>query len=67
MAPVEIAGNGTTDNTVAVQDRLIQYELPETGGSGTKMYTIMGIVLIWGATCVLYKKMRDGGNQNEED
>ena len=67
MAPVEIAGNGTTDNTVAVQDRLIQYELPETGGSGTKMYTIMGIVLIWGATCVLYKKMRDGGKQNEKN
>lgn len=56
MAPVEIAGNGTTDNTVAVQDRLIQYELPETGGSGTKMYTIMGIVLICSASCVLYRK-----------
>lgn len=65
--PVEIVGNGETGNTVKVQDRLIQYELPETGGSGTKMYTIMGIVLIWGATCVLYKKMRDGGKQNEKN
>lgn len=54
--PVEIAGNGETGNTVKVQDRLIQYELPETGGSGTKMYTIMGIVLICGAACVLYRK-----------
>ncbi len=55
-APVEIAGNGETGNTVKVQDRLIQYELPDTGGSGTKMYTIMGIVLICTASCVLYRK-----------
>lgn len=67
VAPVGLPEGEETGNTVKVQDRLIQYELPETGGSGTKMYTIMGIVLIWGATCVLYKKMRDGGKQNEKN
>ena len=34
------------------------YELPETGGGGTGLYTMVGALLMGGAVCLLYSDIR---------
>ena len=50
--------DGGTDVAVPieVEDQRIQYRLPETGSTGTSLYTIAGIVFVCGGACVLYRK-----------
>ena len=41
---------------IEVQDQLIRYELPETGSTGTRMYTIAGLLLTGSAVTALYRE-----------
>lgn len=41
---------------IEVQDQLIWYELPETGSTGTRMYTIAGLLLTGSAVTALYRE-----------
>ena len=41
---------------IEVQDELIRYELPETGSTGTRMYTIAGLLLTGSAVTALYRE-----------
>lgn len=43
------------DSTLSFTNRLSTYELPETGGSGTQMYTAGGLLLIATALLTYYK------------
>lgn len=49
---------------IEVQDELIRYELPETGSTGTRMYTIAGLLLTGSAVTALYReKCKKRGNK----
>ena len=62
----DIPNHGYTDNEIVtgselagpieVQDQLIWYELPETGSTGTRMYTIAGLLLTGSAVTALYRE-----------
>ena len=56
----DIPNHGYTDSELAepigVQDELIRYELPETGSTGTRMYTIAGLLLTGSAVTALYRE-----------
>lgn len=62
----DIPNHGYTDNEIVtgselakpigVQDELIRYELPETGSTGTRMYTIAGLLLTGSAVTALYRE-----------
>ena len=41
---------------IEVQDQRIWYELPETGSTGTRMYTIAGLLLTGSAVTALYRE-----------
>lgn len=46
------------------QQRVISVELPETGGRGTRIYTIGGILLLGFAACLLYIRKINKGEIN---
>lgn len=58
------AGEITMDGITVAYTNAAGYELPETGGAGTKSYTMAGLVIILGAVCLMYirSKRRKGGN-----
>ena len=41
---------------IEVQNQLIWYELPETGSTGTRLYTIAGLLLTGSAVTALYRE-----------
>jgi len=52
MGAQQIGDGGTISNDQA------GYELPSTGGSGTKIFTILGSILILGAGVLLWRRGR---------
>lgn len=46
---------GGSDATLTITNEVITYELPETGGPGTYMYTITGLLLMLAALVLLYR------------
>ena len=53
----EITGTIQKDSTIQVTYNNVQkFELPETGGSGADLYTIVGILCIIGGTYLAYRK-----------
>jgi len=52
------SGGVTAAGTQVVCTNSAVYELPETGGAGTWMYTGTGVALIISAACLLYKNNR---------
>ena len=49
------SGNELTMTDVALE----QYSLPETGGSGTYLFTILGLLILFGSTgCMIYRKIQ---------
>ena len=55
---VEVSeNNGITQGTIVLTNKATSYELPATGGSGTKMYVIGGLLLTLLASIgLLYKR-----------
>ena len=51
-----IEGSSETAEPVEVTDQRIWYELPETGSTGTIMYTIAGLLLTGSAVTALYRE-----------
>lgn len=51
-----VDGSSQTAKPIQVQDELIRYELPETGSTGTRMYTIAGLLLTGSAVTALYRE-----------
>lgn len=51
-----IEGSLQPAELIQVQDELIRYELPETGSTGTRMYTIAGLLLTGSAVTALYRE-----------
>lgn len=47
---------GSVAEPIQVQDQRIWYELPETGSTGTRMYTIAGLLLTGSAVTALYRE-----------
>ena len=41
-----------------INNYLAMYQLPETGGGGTGLYTMVGALLMGGAVCLLYSDIR---------
>lgn len=58
-----ITKDGAAAESVSFTNRLGSYELPATGGAGTQLYTIGGLLLIGAALLVYYKSMR--GKEDE--
>lgn len=52
----EIVTGSNYADPIEVQDQLIWYELPETGSTGTRMYTIAGLLLTGSAITALYRE-----------
>ena len=52
----EIVTGSELAKPIGVQDELIRYELPETGSTGTRMYTIAGLLLTGSAVTALYRE-----------
>lgn len=52
----EIVTGSAYADPIEVQDQLIWYELPETGSTGTRMYTIAGLLLTGSAVTALYRE-----------
>lgn len=52
----EIVTGSELAGPIEVQDQLIWYELPETGSTGTRMYTIAGLLLTGSAITALYRE-----------
>ena len=52
----EIVTGSNYADPIEVQDQLIWYELPETGSTGTRMYTIAGLLLTGSAVTALYRE-----------
>ena len=52
----EIVTGSELAGPIEVQDQLIWYELPETGSTGTRMYTIAGLLLTGSAVTALYRE-----------
>ena len=51
-----IEGSTETAVPIEVKDQRIWYELPETGSTGTRMYTIAGLLLTGSAVTALYRE-----------
>lgn len=51
-----IEGSTETAVPIGVKDQRIWYELPETGSTGTRMYTIAGLLLTGSAVTALYRE-----------
>ena len=51
-----IEGSSETAEPIEVTDQRIWYELPETGSTGTRMYTIAGLLLTGSAVTALYRE-----------
>ena len=47
-------GNITSGGTRVVYTNQQTYELPETGGTGTTIYTMAGLILVFMALCLMY-------------
>lgn len=63
----EISMDAGTVPAVSFTNRLVYYELPETGGTGTIMYTAGGLLFIFTAAILLkhnYKKRRKEGSHS---
>lgn len=59
-----IEGSSETAEPIEVTDQRIWYELPETGSTGTIMYTIAGLLLTGSAVTALYReKCKKRGNK----
>lgn len=62
--PFDVSGIDTSTYTITlstnISNELITYELPETGGAGTKLYTIGGLLLIMGAGFILLYRSKKG-------
>ncbi len=58
----EITGSVTKNSTINIKyNNVRKYELPETGGAGTTLYTIAGAIsLLFGAGFLYRKKFREG-------
>lgn len=54
--PVSGSDTGSVAEPIQVQDQRIWYELPETGSTGTRMYTIAGLLLTGSAVTALYRE-----------
>ena len=56
-----VTGTITKDNTVEIEyNNIKRFALPETGGSGTILYTMAGgIVVVFGAGFLYKKKFRE--------
>jgi len=57
---VTLGAESLTENgilSITVVDELIEYVLPETGGSGTHLYTSGGMLLSAAAWILLYSNM----------
>ncbi len=55
VVPVYATSEGTTTDAIKIANKPGTY-LPETGGPGTMMFTILGLVLCAGATAMCFKK-----------
>ena len=51
-----VSGSDSVAEPIQVQDQRIWYELPETGSTGTRMYTIAGLLLTGSAVTALYRE-----------
>lgn len=60
---IGITKDGAAAESVSFTNRLGSYELPATGGAGTQLYTIGGLLLIGAALLMYYKSMR--GKEDE--
>ena len=59
IADVTCTGSdGTTVSVPAFVNHLTYYALPETGGIGTHLYTMAGLMLLCSAAYLLYRKKR---------
>lgn len=54
--PVSGSDTSSVAEPIQVQDQRIWYELPETGSTGTRMYTIAGLLLTGSAVTALYRE-----------
>lgn len=54
--PVSGSDTDIVAEPIQVQDQRIWYELPETGSTGTRMYTIAGLLLTGSAVTALYRE-----------
>ena len=52
----EIVTGSDYADPIEVQNQLIWYELPETGSTGTRLYTIAGLLLTGSAVTALYRE-----------
>ena len=50
--------NDSVVTAVSFTNIVMHYELPETGGGGTGLYTMVGALLMGGAVCLLYSDIR---------
>lgn len=61
---LDVSGTDTSTYTITlstnISNELITYELPETGGAGTKLYTMGGLLLIMGAGSILLYRSKKG-------
>lgn len=61
---LDVSDTDTSTYTITlstnISNELITYELPETGGAGTKLYTIGGLLLIMGAGSILLYRSKKG-------
>lgn len=51
-------------HSLTVVDKLMEYELPETGGSGTYLYTTGGLLLMAAALVLLYYNVKKGRRED---
>lgn len=64
-----IQNNVVTGDIINVENSVIclnamAYKLPETGGTGTKVYIMAGVLLMSSSFCLLYKKRRNAGRRS---
>lgn len=52
----KVDGFDVTAKPIPVKDQRVWYELPETGSTGTRMYTIAGLLLTGSAVTALYRE-----------
>ena len=58
MNNVGITGNKPNAGVIEITNELISYELPETGGAGTTLYTVCGLLtILMAAMALMYKEL----------